>query len=96
MTRLKPKFIKSDNCISEDMLPREVCAGSCETHESSYIKVQGLVIGTKVCKCCSAEETYTETVKMTCDGKSVDTEYVRISKCKCEICGGSRKNNDLD
>lgn len=78
------------------MLPREVCSGACETHESSFMKLKGKLIGSKVCKCCSAEETYTETVKMICDGVPIDAEYVRIAKCKCEMCGAPRKENELD
>lgn len=55
-----------------------------------------MILGNKVCKCCSAEETYTETVKMICDGKLIDAEYVRISRCKCDQCGGTRRHDDLE
>lgn len=77
-------------------MPREICSGSCETHESSYMKLKGMIIGNKVCRCCTAETTYTETVKMICNGSKVDAEYVRIAKCKCEMCGKPPKNSDLE
>ena len=91
VVRLKPAYIKSHDgrCISKELLAREKCSGGCDSYESSFVKVQNMVIGNKVCKCCAAEETSIDIIKMICDQKEVDAEYVRIKKCKCDMCGAS-------
>ena len=90
MTKLSPNFIQTGGCISEKKLSREVCSGSCGSSDTNYIRFAGLMNNAKLCKCCSADKTYTETVKMNCPETGlVVAEYVRIVSCKCEICGGT-------
>jgi hypothetical protein len=84
---LEPKILRYNNCYSKEELPTETCTGPCETYENNSINFQGMVFGEKVCKCCSAEKTYSQQVIMICDGVEVPAEYTRISKCKCNQCG---------
>lgn len=76
------------------MVPREECSGSCESHESSYVKLKSKIIGNKVCKCCSAATTVTEKIDMVCGSETVEAEYVRIKSCKCNQCGSIINNFD--
>lgn len=76
-----------------------MCAGKCASYQTSYIKLPGKNIGNKECRCCGADKTHTEMIPMTCNGKSVNAEYVRIDSCKCDACVGENKGtfftNDL-
>ncbi|RMZ99351.1 SCO-spondin [Brachionus plicatilis] len=87
--KLKPQFIQTGGCISEKMLPREVCSGSCPSYEKSYIRFPGLANNAKSCKCCSADKTFTQNVAMRCPDGRIQAEYIRLASCKCEICGAS-------
>lgn len=87
---MRPGRIKSHDgrCISKDEHPREKCSGGCDSFEYSYVRVNGtMIIGNKVCKCCAAEQVEIEQIEMICDQESVKAEYVRIKKCKCDMCG---------
>lgn len=85
--KLKPDYIKANNCISKEIHPREMCSGGCESHEASYVRIGKRMFGDKECKCCAAEETQAEKIIMYCDGKEEEAEYMRIKKCKCNMCG---------
>lgn len=97
VVKLKPAHIKTPDgkCISKTILPREKCSGGCDSYESSFVKMNNLVIGNKVCKCCAAEETTIEKITMLCDGKEEEAEYVRVKKCKCDMCGAALQNQEL-
>jgi hypothetical protein len=87
VVKLQPNYLYAGKCRSTAILPRETCKGTCNSHESSYLKIDGVIYGDKVCKCCSADKTYIEKVQVDCDGKKKMVDYVRIESCKCELCG---------
>jgi len=93
VVRDKFQYISSPDgrCKSKDLLPVEKCAGGCESYESSYIKMDNMVIGNKVCKCCSVDETHTQNVTMICGDKEETALYFRIKSCKCNMCGAESK-----
>ena len=78
-------------CISTKKVHREICSGSCDSFESNKLRFSGMLVGEKVCKCCSADKTFIEKVEMNC-GRSgiIEAEYERILSCKCNQCGGDK------
>ena len=74
-----------------------MCAGRCNTYQTSYIRVFGQgdkKIGNKQCKCCGADDTRIEMIDMTCgNNEKIQAEYVRIESCKCDHCD-SVNNSD--
>ena len=63
-----------------------MCTGECNTYQTSFIRVNGMNIGNKQCKCCSADRTHIEIVAMICDNTFISAEYVRIDSCACSVC----------
>ena len=86
ITHLKPSFIQSGNCISKKILPREICSGKCDSEESSYFRINNMILSNKKCKCCKAEKTYIEDIEIICDNEVFKAEYIRIAECKCRDC----------
>ena len=92
LTYLQPNYIQIGNCISKKILSREICAGSCDSRETNYIKIKNKIIPNKECKCCTAEKIFTENIQMICNNEVVDAEYIRIDSCKCKDCDENLQN----
>merc|ERR1712043_126912 len=81
VVKLPDSVIRSGDCVSNKVLEREMCAGKCNTYQTSFIRVFGhdQKIGNKLCKCCGADDTHIEQIEMTCANNEVkQAEYVRI------------------
>ncbi len=71
-----------------------MCAGGCETFQTSFVRINGMKIGNKECKCCSAYETHIDEITMICDSKLITAEYIRIDSCKCNACDSNNNGDD--
>merc|ERR1712150_307050 len=68
VVKLPDSVIRSGDCVSNKVLEREMCAGKCNTYQTSFIRVFGhdQKIGNKLCKCCGADDTHIEQIEMIC------------------------------
>lgn len=92
---LPDEYVKVGQCKSLLRLPRERCAGGCESQASNVLTLSAMSyqLGNSTCECCAPKETYTETVSMECTGPNEvyydnTAVYTRIRSCECQVCKG--------
>ena len=92
---LPDEYIRAGQCVSLLRLPREQCAGGCESQASNVLTLANVTyqMGNSTCECCAPKETYTETVSMECKVVGVvsyfaSATYTRIRACACQVCKG--------
>jgi hypothetical protein len=97
-----PALIIIGECISQQEIQQESCAGYCPSHEE-LDPVSG-DISEKECLCCAPDSTYTESILMNCPNATTGqneqqtSSIVRIRSCKCSMCLGAPKissSNDM-
>lgn len=92
---LSDEYIQVGDCKSLLPLPRERCAGGCESQASNVLTMANMSyqLGNSTCECCAPKETYTEKVSMECTRPGVvyyddSAVYTRIRSCECQVCKG--------
>ncbi|CAF0880352.1 unnamed protein product [Rotaria sordida] len=91
--RKLPARVVIGECISQQYIQQESCAGHC----SSYEELDPLSgdITEKECLCCAPDLTYTELIVMDClnaiTGQKEQrmSQIMRIQSCKCSMCLGT-------
>ncbi|CAF1401808.1 unnamed protein product [Rotaria sordida] len=91
--RKPPARVVIGECISQQYIQQESCAGHC----SSYEELDPLSgdITEKECLCCAPDLTYTELIVMDClnaiTGQKEQrmSQIMRIQSCKCSMCLGT-------
>lgn len=94
---LPAERVKVDNgkCVSLTEVPRERCAGGCESGATNTLEMGNELysFGDSTCKCCGPSDTYTEEISMECATIGVPrfittALYTRIRSCDCKACQG--------
>lgn len=94
---LQNETITSGNCTSVKKVPMEMCAGKCNTYQTSWVTFSNnpdMKLGNKHCRCCAADKTHVEAIDMVCDGVLVTAQYVRIDSCACNHCDSVHNSDD--
>jgi len=92
-----PALIIIGECISQQEIQQESCAGYCPSYEE-LDPVSG-DISEKECLCCAPDSTYTESILMDCPNATTGqneqqtSSIVRIRSCKCSMCLGAPKTS---
>ncbi|CAF1364701.1 unnamed protein product, partial [Didymodactylos carnosus] len=86
------KRLELDTCVSRESIALERCAGFCDSHHryGPALYMNGAPQLEKVCKCCSVDQTYKQTVAMDCTVNGTYAEKTitisRIRSCQCDYC----------
>ena len=91
--------VTSGNCTSIGPVAMEMCAGKCNTYQTSWITFANRPslkkLGNKHCTCCAADKTHEETIQMVCNGVLQSAQSVRIDSCKCHHCDSVNNSDDM-
>ncbi|CAF0825635.1 unnamed protein product, partial [Didymodactylos carnosus] len=88
--RQQPSLLVIGKCISQQEIEQDYCAGYCPSFEE--LDMFGGLILNKECLCCTAGETYYESVTMSCSNNDTSnterrsTQITRIRSCQCYAC----------
>lgn len=98
--RKAPTRLISGECISQQEIEQESCAGYCPSFEE-LDPLSGL-ISEKECLCCAPDSTYMESITMDCrntlTGRTEQrtSQILRIRSCKCSMCLGAVKQSYIN
>lgn len=93
--RRAPARVVLGECISQQEVQQESCAGFCPSYEALDPLTGD--ISDKECLCCAPDSTYTESVLMDCRNSTTGqteqrtSSITRIRSCRCAMCLGSPK-----